>query len=178
MVNLWQNTICSATIWQRDQWHKKSELLIKPWIHLSFSLVGLWYMQDKEIMQRNRMWKCTYNGSKSEIIQRLYIISIFFVLTLFSIVLPPKLHYWIWPDVRHTRFKPEVSSHDRGTGWGHCHCQVPGPDTSRSSESFSAVREGKKNVNESNSKTKRRSVCGCVNSRHKRLPRKGVNQMN
>lgn len=49
----------------------------------------------------------------------------------------------IWPEVTHTRFKPEASSHDRGTGWGRCRCQVPGPDTGRSSESFSADIERK-----------------------------------
>lgn len=42
-----------------------------------------------------------------------------------------------------------VSSHDTDTGWGRCHCRVPGPDTDRSSESFSADKNKayiKKNI--------------------------------
>lgn len=36
-----------------------------------------------------------------------------------------------------------MSSRDRDTGWGRCHCRVPGPDTDQTSESFSADRRRK-----------------------------------
>lgn len=84
------------------------------------------------------------------------------------------------PDSTHTRFKPEASSRDRGTGWARCRCRVPGPDTGRSSESFSSERDGKNkkkiSYNPNNIKPRCRGVFGCVHSRRMLLPRKGVRQ--